>query len=67
MAELAVLHLVKSVGAKSTARGLTNQEAGAPPPLSFPHAMSSVERVKDNMRLIFIEKFFTNREIETSG
>jgi hypothetical protein len=28
--------------------------------------MLSVKRVKDNMRLAFIEKLFTNREIETS-
>jgi hypothetical protein len=28
--------------------------------------MLSVERVKDNMQLAFIEKFFTNREIRTS-
>jgi hypothetical protein len=36
----------------------------APP--SFPHTMLSVKRVKHNMRLVFIEKFFTNREIRTS-
>ncbi len=46
------------------ARGLTNQEAGAPPPPSFP--LLSVERVKDNMRLAFIEKLFTNHTIETN-
>jgi hypothetical protein len=39
------------------------QEAGAPPPLGFPHTMLNVKRVKDNMQLAFIEKFFTNREI----
>jgi hypothetical protein len=47
-------------------RGPTNQEAGALPLLGFPHTMLSVERVKDNMRLVFIEKFFTNREIKTN-
>jgi hypothetical protein len=36
----------------------------APP--SFPHTMLSVKRVKHNMRLVFIEKLFTNREIKTS-
>jgi hypothetical protein len=42
------------------------QEVRAPPPLGFPHIMLNVKRVKDNMRLTFIEKLFTNREIETS-
>ncbi len=28
--------------------------------------MLSVEKVKDNMRLAFIEKLFTNREFKTS-
>jgi hypothetical protein len=42
------------------------QKAGAPPLSSFPHAMLSVKRAKDNMRLAFIEKLFTNREIKTS-
>ncbi len=32
----------------------------------FPHTMLNVKRVKHNMRLVFIEKFFTNREIGTS-
>jgi hypothetical protein len=40
-----------------------NQEAGAPPPPSFPHTMLSVKRVKDNMQLAFIKKFFTNHKI----
>ncbi len=43
-----------------------NQEAGAPPPLGFPHTMLSVKRVKDNMQLAFIEKFFTKGEIRTN-
>jgi hypothetical protein len=43
-----------------------NQEAGAPPLPSFPHTMLNVKRVKANMRLGFIEKFFTNHEIRTS-
>jgi hypothetical protein len=34
----------------------------APP--GFPHTMLNVKRVKHNMRLIFIEKLFSNREIE---
>jgi hypothetical protein len=42
------------------------QEVGAPPPSGFPHIMLSVKRVKDNMRLAFIEKLFTNHEIEIS-
>jgi hypothetical protein len=46
--------------------GLINQEARAPPPPSFPHTMLSVKRVKDNMWLAFIEKFFTNCEIGTN-
>ncbi len=41
-------------------------EARVPPPPSFPHTMLSVKKVKDNMRLAFIEKLFTNREIRTS-
>jgi hypothetical protein len=43
-----------------------NQEVEAPPPLGFPHTMLSVKKVKNNMRLTFIEKFFTNREIGMS-
>jgi hypothetical protein len=66
MAELAVLQLVQPVGARSVVKGLTNQEAGAPPPLSFPHTMLSVERAKDNTWLAFIEKLFTNCEIRTN-
>jgi hypothetical protein len=48
------------------ARGPTNQEAKAPPPPSFPHIMLSVERVKDNVQLAFIENFFTNCKIKTN-
>ncbi len=33
-------------------------------PLGFPHTMLNVKRVKHNMRLAFIEKFFNNRKIE---
>jgi len=42
------------------------QEVRAPPPSGFPHTMLSVKRVKDNIWLAFIEKFFTNCEIGTS-
>jgi hypothetical protein len=66
MAKLATLQLMQPVGARSTTRGSINQEAGAPPPSSFPHTMLNVKRVKDNMWLAFIEKFFTNHEIETN-
>jgi hypothetical protein len=58
--------LVQPVGGRSTTRGLINQEVGTPPPPCFPHTMLNVKRVKDNMRLAFIEKLFTNREIGTS-
>jgi len=37
-----------------------------PTPPGLPHTMLNVKRVKDNMRLAFIEKFFTNREIGTN-
>jgi hypothetical protein len=57
---------MQSVGVRSMTGGLINQEVGAPPPLGFPHTMVSVKRMKYNMRLIFIEKLFTNREIGTS-
>ncbi len=66
MAELAALQLMQLVGIRSTAKGPTNQEVGAPPPPSFPHTMLNVERVKDNMRLAFIKKLFTNCAIETN-
>jgi hypothetical protein len=46
--------------------GPINQEAGAPPPPSFPHTMLNEKKVKDNMWLAFIEKLFTNREIKTN-
>jgi hypothetical protein len=46
--------------------GPINQEAKAPPPLGFLHTMLNVKRVKHNMQLDFIEKLFTNREIETN-
>jgi hypothetical protein len=45
---------------------LGTHEAGAPPPSVFPHTMLSVKRVKDNMWLACIKKFFTNYEIETN-
>ncbi len=66
MAELAMLQLVQPVGVRFVMRGLTNQEARAPPPPSFPHMMLNVKRVKDNMQLAFIEKFFTNHKIKTN-
>ncbi len=47
-------------------RGPINQEVGIPPPPGFPHTMLNVKRVKDNMRLAFVKKLFTNREIGTS-
>jgi hypothetical protein len=65
MAELTALQLMQSVGTRSMMRGPTNQEVGAPPPPSFPHTMLGVERMKDNMWLVFIEKLFTNRAIKT--
>jgi hypothetical protein len=33
---------------------------------SFPHTMLNVKKVKHSMRLVFIEKLFTNREIKIS-
>jgi hypothetical protein len=66
MAKMAMLQLVQPVIAKSMIGGLINQEARAPPPLGFPHTMLSVKRMKDNMQLVFIEKFFTNCEIGTN-
>jgi hypothetical protein len=66
MVELAMLQLVQLVGIKSAARGPTNQEAWAPSPPCFPHTMLSVERVKDNMQLAFIEKLLTNCAIRTN-
>jgi hypothetical protein len=66
MAKLATLQLVQPVGVRFVVGGPTNQEARAPPLLGFPHTMLSVERVKDNMWLVFIEKLFTNREIGTN-
>ncbi len=47
-AELAVLQLLQPVGTRSTTKGLTNQEAGAPPPPGFPHTMLIVKSMKDN-------------------
>ncbi len=58
--------LVQPVGGRSTTRGPINQEVGIPPAPGFPHTMLNVKRVKDNMRLAFIEKLFTNRKIGTS-
>ncbi len=63
MAKLTTLQLVQLVGAKSTTKGPINQEVGAPPPSGFPHTMLSVKRVKHNMQLAFIEKFFSNYKI----
>jgi hypothetical protein len=66
MVKLVALQLVQPIGARSMTRGPINQEVGAPPPPCFLHTMLNVKRVKDNMRLAFIEKFFTNRKIGTS-
>jgi len=66
MAKLAVLQLVQPVSGRSMTRGSINQEVGAPPPLGLPHTMLNVKKVKDNMRLAFIGKLFTNREIGTN-
>jgi len=66
MAKLATLQLVQPVGGRSTKGSPITQKARAPPFPGFPHTMLSVKRVKDNMRLAFIEKLFTNREIGTS-
>jgi hypothetical protein len=55
--------LVQPISGRSTTRGPINQEVGIPPPPGFPHTMLNVKKVKDNMRLTFIEKLFTNREI----
>ncbi len=63
MAKLTTLQLVQLVGAKSTTKGPINQEVRAPPPPGFPHTMLSVKRVKHNMQLAFIEKFFSNYKI----
>ncbi len=71
------IHPTRLVGVKSWAENqvpccnadnvrMGTQEVGAPPPSGFPHIMLSVKRVKDNMRLTFIEKLFTNHEIETN-
>jgi hypothetical protein len=47
---------MQSIDARFAVRGPTNQEVGVPPFLSFPHIMLSVEKVKNNMQLAFIEK-----------
>ncbi len=65
MAKLTTLQLVQPVRVRSMTRNSIKQKAGAHP-LGFPHTMLSVNRVKDNMQLAFIEKLFTNREIEIS-
>jgi hypothetical protein len=58
--------LVQPVGGRFTMRGPINQEVRISPPLGFPHTMLNIKKVKDNMRLTFIKKIFTNREIGTS-
>ncbi len=58
--------LVQPIGGRYKMRGPINQEVGTPPFPGFPHTMLNVKKVKDNMRLAFIEKLFTNREIRTS-
>jgi len=65
-AELATLQVVQLISTKFATRGSTNQEAWAPSPPGFPHTMLNVKKVKDNMQLAFIEKFFTNHTIKTS-
>jgi hypothetical protein len=57
---------VQPVNVRSMTRGSINQEVGAPPPPSFPHTVLNVKKVKDNMLMVFIEKFFNNRKIRTS-
>jgi hypothetical protein len=57
---------MQPVGARFMTGGSINQEVGATPLPSFSHIMLNVKKMKDNMRLAFIEKFFTNHEIETS-
>jgi hypothetical protein len=57
---------VQLVGGRSTTRGSINQEVKTLPFPGFPHIMLNVKRVKDNMRLAFIEKLFTNHEIGTN-
>ncbi len=42
------------------------QKVEAPPLSGFPHTMLNVKRAKDNMRLTFIKKLFTNHEIKTN-
>ncbi len=66
MAELAALQLMQLVDTRSTTRGPTNQEVGAPPPPGFPTKLLNVEKVKDNMWLAFIKKLLTNCAIKTS-
>jgi hypothetical protein len=66
MVKLATLQLMQPVNARSTTGGPINQKARVPTPSGFPHTMLSVKKVKDNMWLAFIEKLFTNHEIETS-
>jgi hypothetical protein len=41
MVGLTTLQLVQLISVRSTVRGLTNQEAGGPPPPGFPHKMLS--------------------------
>jgi hypothetical protein len=45
---------------------LKNQPQEVAPPPGFFDTMLNVERVKDNMRLVFIEKLLTNHAIGTS-
>jgi hypothetical protein len=66
MAKLATLQLVQPVDVNSTTRFPIQQEAGAPPPLGFPHTMLSVKRVKHNKQLAFIKKLFSNHKIGTT-
>ncbi len=66
-AQLTMLVAGKKCWARSVKKWLLkNQPQEVAPPPGFPNTMLSVKRVKDNMRLAFIEKLLTNRVIETS-
>jgi hypothetical protein len=78
-AQLTMLTMGKKYWARSVKKWLLKNQpqevASSLPPIQlslettppgFPHTMLSVKRVKHNMRLTFIEKLFTNGDIETS-
>jgi hypothetical protein len=67
-AQLIMLAVGKKCWAISVKKWLfKNQPQEVAPLPSFPNIMLSVEWVKDNMRLAFIEKLLTNRAIKTSA